>query len=128
MNQMFSAIIVLGIAYAIYKLFELFVRQKERIMIIEKMSNDDGVVNFPDVSKWFSSPTPKLGGLRLGLLLTGLGLGLVAAIIMNDFFVFNSRALSWQDKDILYFALMMVFGGIGLLLAYMIEQKSQKKG
>jgi MFS family permease len=127
MNQMFSAIIVLGIAYAIYKLFELFVRRKERMVIIEKMSSGECVVNFPDVSKWFSSPTPKLGGLRLGLLLIGLGLGLAMAIILNSFFAFNSRALSWQDKDILYFALMMLFGGLGLLVAYLIEQKNLKK-
>jgi len=128
MNQMFSAIIVLGIAYTIYKLFELFVRRKERMAIIEKMINGEGVVNFPDVSKWFSSPTPKVGGLRLGLLLIGLGLGLVTAIILNFFFVFNNNALSWQDKDILYFAMMMLFGGLGLLIAYLIEQKNLKKG
>ena len=128
MSQMFSAIIVLGIAYAIYKLFELFVRQKERMAIIEKMNNGDGVVNFPDVSKWFSSPTPKIGGLRFGLLLIGLGLGLGIAIFLNDFFVYNSRALSWQDKDSLYIAMMMLFGGAGLLISYLIEQKNQKKG
>jgi len=124
---MFSAVIVLGIAYAIYKLFELFVRRKERMAIVEKMINGDSVVNLPDVSKWFSPPTPKLGGLRLGLLLTGLGLGLCMAIILNSFFVFNNNALSWHDKDILYFAMMMLFGGLGLLIAYLIEQKNQKK-
>ena len=128
MNQMFSAIIVLGIAYTVYKLFELFVRKKERMAIIEKMVNSDGVMNFPDVSKWFSTPTPKVGGLRLGLLLTGLGLGLVMAVILTDFFAFNSRALSWRDKDVLYIALMMLFGGLGLMISYLIEQKNQKKG
>ena len=124
---MFVSIMVLGIAYAIYKLFELFARRKERMAIIEKMNNGDGVVNFPDVSKWFSSPTPKFGGLRLGLLLTGLGLGLCIAIILNSFFVFNSITLSWQDKDILYLAFMMLFGGLGLLVSYLIEQKNRKK-
>ena len=128
MSQMFGAINVLGIAYAIYKLVELFACKKERMIIIEKMCFGDGVVNLPDVNKWFSSPTPKLGGLRLGLLLTGLGLGLGIAVILNYFFVFNSVMLSGQDKDFLYIGLMMFFGGLGLLISYLIEQKNQKKG
>ena len=127
MSEMFVSITVLGIAYAVYKLFELYARRKERMLIIEKMNFSNGMAAPPDVTKWFSTPTPKVGGLRLGLLLTGLGLGLVTAVILTDLFVFNNRALSWKDKDVLYLALMMLFGGLGLLIAYLIEQKNQKK-
>jgi xanthine/uracil permease len=124
MGQMFGAIIVLGIAYTVYKLFELYARRQERMTMIEKMGFGDGTAVPPDFAKWFSPPPtlPTSWALRLGLLLTGLGLGLVTAVITNHCLEFLR-----YEKDILYVASMMLFGGLGLLIAYLIEQKNQKK-
>jgi len=130
MNQMMGAIIVLGIAYAIYKLVELFARRNERMIIIEKMSSGNGAVNFPDVTKWLSPPTQTSWALRLGLLFVGIGLGLGIAVIMNFYmgeFPQMNEYQSRQKWDILYFAFMAFFGGLGLLFAYLIEQKNRKK-
>ena len=130
-NDLFPAIMVLGIAYAIYKLFELYARRKERIMMIEKMSFSEGVINPPDVTKWFSTPIPKFGALRVGLLFVGIGLGLTIALIMNYCmgpFPNLSEYHSMANWGTLYFSLMMLFGGLGLVIAYLIEQKNQKKG
>ena len=69
------AIITLGI----YKLFELFVCKKERLMLIEKM----GDKYVPDVACM-----PKLYGnfsfsaLKLGCLLVGMGLGLLIGFVI----------------------------------------------
>jgi hypothetical protein len=120
---MFEAIIALGIAYGFYKLFELFVRRKERMAIIEKMSIGDGMITLPDVTKWFSSSMPTSWALRLGALLTGLGLGLSIAVIMNYCMQFQRN-----EQDVLYFASMLLFGGLGLVIAYLLEQKKQNKG
>jgi hypothetical protein len=122
MFQLFPAIIVLGITYGIYKLFELYVRRKERIMMIEKLSISESAVIPPDVSKYFSSPTPTSWALRLGLLLTGLGLGLSTAVIMNHFMDMER----YSRDELLYFAFMLLFGGLGLVIAYLIEQKQKK--
>jgi len=130
LNDLFQAIIVLGIAYTIFKLFELYARRKERIMMIEKMSFGDGMINPPDVTKWFSPPTPTSWALRLGLLLTGIGLGLVIAVVTNYFMSINIFLLKYPNSrfdDVLYFASMLLFGGIGLTIAYLIEQKNRKK-
>ena len=132
MELMFVTIITLGIAYAIYKLFELYARRKERILMIEKMSFGDGMVIPPDVSKWFSPPTqiPTSWALRLGLLLSGLGLGLGIAVIMNYCMGQFPQMNEYQSREhwnTLYVASMMLFGGLGLLIAYLIEQKNQKK-
>ena len=62
------------ITLGVYKLFELFVCKKERIMLIEKM-DERGLLPQMD--------TPKLRGssfsfsaLKIGCLLAGMGLGL----------------------------------------------------
>jgi hypothetical protein len=120
-HQLEAMVIVLGLAYATYKLVELFVRRRERMAIIEKMSLSDGAVIPPDITKWFTPPAPASWALRLGLLLSGLGLGLGVAVMMN----FNMGDL--PNGNALYFALMMLFGGAGLVVAYLIEQKNRKK-
>ena len=63
------------ITLGVYKLFELFVCKKERIMLIEKM-DERGLLPQMD--------TPKLRGssfsfsaLKIGCLLAGMGLGLL---------------------------------------------------
>jgi len=122
MNNLNATIIILGITYDIYKLFELFVRRKERMAMIEKMSFGDGVVMPPDVTLWLPRPAQTFGALRIGLLLIGIGLGLVIAIIMNSYMSIPNR--QWE---ILYFALMLLFGGLGLVVAYLMEQKNLKK-
>ena len=119
---MFDFIIPLGIAYIIYKVFELYVRRKERMAMIEKMSFGDGTVIPPDVTKLFSPSTPTSRALQHGFLITGLGLGLGIAFIMN-----HCMEIQHYEKEVLYFALMLLFGGLGLVIAYLIEQKNRKK-
>lgn len=119
-HNVMPAVIVLGIAYAIYKLVELFARRRERMAVIEKMSLGDGVIIPPDIAKWYA-PAPVAWGLRLGLLLTGLGLGLGLAVVMD--YCMNDL----PNGDVLYFALMLLFGGIGLVIAYLIEQKDRNR-
>ena len=130
MEIMFVTIIILGIAYAIFKLVELFARRNERMTIIEKMGFGDGIVNLPDLSKLFPTQTQTSWALRLGLLFTGLGLGLGIAVIMKYYMgPFPQMELHQSNNncEILNIGLMLFFGGLGLVIAYMIEQKNQKK-
>lgn len=131
MHHLFNTLIVLGITYGIYKVFELFVRRKERMVMIEKMSFSEGILAPPDVTKWFSPPIPTFGALRLGLLLAGLGLGLVIAVFMNSYLdwqnMINASKLPNRHGEFLYIALMLLFGGLGLVIAYLMEQKNRKK-
>ena len=114
------AIITLGI----YKLFELFVCKKERLMLIEKM----GDKYVPDVACM-----PKLYGnfsfsaLKLGCLLVGMGLGLLIGFV-----ICTSAIPGYLDKDretvsLVYGACVLSFGGIGLITAFIAELKLSKK-
>ncbi|MDR1089984.1 MAG: hypothetical protein LBL79_02820 [Prevotella sp.] len=128
-------IFVLGIiTLGIYKVFELFVRRNERISIIEKLSNVDPEtlkhrINFPvykdeSVGSW---------SIRIGLLLIGVGLGVVIATVVDistavpTYVNGATRWISMRSVDVLYPSCAAVFGGIGLVIAYFIEKKKDKK-
>lgn len=134
MNDLVPIFIMGFITLGIYKIFELFVRRNERISIIEKLSNVDPEtlkhrINFPmyrdeSVGSW---------SIRIGLLLIGVGLGVIIATIVD-----MSTALPVYDKgrmvydsmdtvDVLYPSCAAVFGGLGLVIAYFIEKKKDKK-
>lgn len=128
-------IFVMGIiTLGIYKIFELFVRRNERISIIEKLSNVDPEtlkhrINFPvykdeSVGSW---------SIRIGLLLIGVGLGVVIATIVDistaipSYYKGQLVYESLRSVDALYPSCAAVFGGIGLVIAYFIEKKKDKK-
>lgn len=81
----------------------------ERMAIIDKGLN-------PDLFKRESSTAPTL---RLALLFIGAGTGLL-------FGYFLDRA--WDMEEVAYFSMIFIFGGIGLGLAYLIEERKMKKG
>ena len=120
---------VLGIiTYGIYRLFELFVCKKERIMLIEKLSEND--LKFPkegtlDLSTLFHKSI-SFNALKIGLLLVGLGIGLLIGFIFN-IFNYNLLANDYELKSISYGAPLLLFGGIGLVIAFIIEAKMNAK-
>ncbi|MDR2935976.1 MAG: hypothetical protein LBU80_01350, partial [Rikenellaceae bacterium] len=82
---------VVGIvALGVYKLFELFVRKKERMMIVEKIdfSNSDG----KPIDVNIAGNPGKFPALRFGCLFAGIGLGLLIA-----FFIVSLYYPGWGD-------------------------------
>jgi len=65
--------------------------------------------------------------LKWGLLLVGAGIGLFLAYILDNFVLFNIRH-GFHDVDNanapIYFALIAIGGGTGLILSYKIERKN----
>jgi hypothetical protein len=57
--------------------------------------------------------------LKNGLLFIGAGLGLLLAIIIN-----NTFQLQEESATGIFFALIAIFGGFGLLSAYLYERKN----
>src|SRR4051812_478666 len=80
----------------------------ERMAIIDK-----GLA--PDIFKKESSSA---GTLRAALLLMGAGTGLL-------FGYFLDRA--WDMEEVAYFSMLFIFGGLGLGIAYIIEERKQAK-
>ncbi|WP_291529924.1 DUF6249 domain-containing protein [Bacteroides sp. UBA939] len=121
------AIITLGV----YKLFELFVCKKERLMLIERMGDKymSDAACMPKLMGTFSFST-----LKIGCLLIGMGLGLLVGFI-----ICTSSIPGYLDKEVnnwrfyrdivalIYGACVLVFGGIGLIVAFITELRFGKK-
>lgn len=110
--------IVFGV---IYKLFELFVKRKERMMLIEKM----GDKLTPEVFKngiFYLPSSFSFGGLRLGCLLLGLGLGLLVGYVIVCLTGPERRGYRVSETiSIIYGASVLLGGGLGLVVSYLIE-------
>jgi len=135
--QIIVPIALTGIVFfGVYKLFELFVRRKERSMFIEKAFNSPDGVNFESV-KNFSlglQSQSKYGALKTACLLVGLGIGLLVGFIIDytliDFSVSEQIRVINQISDmrgIIYGASILMCGGFGLLVAFILEMKFTKK-
>lgn len=58
------------------------------------------------------------GALRIALLLIGGGLGLLMGYFLDQAFYM---------EEVGYFSMLFIFGGIGLGVAYLIEEKKNRK-
>ena len=118
-----------------YKLFELFVCKKERLLIIEKMGEKftpDMLENKINLS---SVGNLSFSALKFGCLFVGLGLGLLVAYLIctttlegyaemsSDRFNGNLR----ETISVIYGACVLLFGGVGLLASFLVELKISKK-
>mgnify|MGYP003291207854 FL=1 len=118
-----------------YKLFELFVCKKERLLIIEKMGEKftpdmlEHKINFSSIGKFSST------ALKFGCLFMGLGLGLLVGYLictttlqgyaeMRADRLFNRNM--HDTISIIYGACILLFGGLGLLIAFLVELKINK--
>ena len=127
MMDFISIPLVVGIICAgIYGLFELFVRRKERLAIIEKISNNldasafEGKLGLPNYMSRFS-----FSALKVGCLLAGIGLGLLVGFFIN----LSLRNMYYQEHqftEMAFSSSVLLFGGIGLIVAFVIELKLNK--
>jgi hypothetical protein len=81
----------------------------ERMSIIEKGLD-------PGIFKRESATAPSL---RWALLMIGAGVGLLLGYFLDR---------AWDMEEVAYFSMIFIFGGIGLGLAYIVDEKKMKKG
>jgi cytochrome c oxidase subunit IV len=92
------------------------------MILLRKFTNDERMAMIE--KGWTLPPTEKskvnpASALRWGCLLVGVGLGI---------FIANFIASVKQDHEALYPALIMFFGGAGLLVSYFIQLKIDERG
>jgi len=129
--------LVIGIiTIGVYKLFELFVRKKERLSIIEKIGDkfDPSMIenkfSFPDKQTGGST----FGTLKIASLLLGVGLGLLIGFFISYYYyggmnVFENDAY-YRVREmvgVIYGASVLLFGGLGLMISFIVEIKYLKK-
>jgi len=124
----FTPVFIVGfVMLCVYKVFELFLRRNERVLLIEKLASlcDQ---NEEDKEKRLKLQLPFIAvsgsgswALRISLLLIGIGAGCLLAF----FFRLQYPEMSWDLISLSNFACISLFGGIGLLIAFFIEQKKK---
>ncbi|NDV96641.1 hypothetical protein D0T84_17230 [Dysgonomonas sp. 521] len=139
MDQIMAMVIVATATYGIYRLFELIVRRRERLAIIEKISEGIdpaalmGQLDLPNKNEKKYYGSVGSWAIRIGLLLIGVGLGVTIAAVIDLLAVAPSSAderAFYEFRNtlsILYPACAAIFGGVGLVIAYFIERKEYRK-
>lgn len=89
-----------------------YLESKENMSMIERGMN-------PAEHKRKRSQANPSQTLKNGLLFVGAGLGLLLAIVITNMFSLNE-----QSSTGIFFALIAIFGGAGLLGAYLYERKN----
>lgn len=136
MNALSNVAIVAVIFITCYKLLEVLIKRKERLNIIDKLSEVSKIDNsnvLDLLNGWGSNMrSGKFISLRIGCALMGIGLGiLVAFIFVRINFGFVNGSTDWYVRDIIssiYGASTMLFGGLALILCYIIERKEHERG
>ena len=121
MVPLVCGIFVLGF----YKLFELFICKKERLLIIEKMGEKFTPDMLEHKLNFSSIGNMSFSALKFGCLFMGFGLGLLAAFAIHynfEDFLFKK----WEIQTTVYGASVLLFGGLGLLKAFLIEVNINK--
>ena len=118
-----------------YKLFELFVCKKERLLIIEKMGEKFTPEMLGNKINLSSVGNVSFSALKFGCLFVGLGLGLLVAYLictttLEGYAEMSSNRFNGNLREtisVIYGACVLLFGGAGLLTSFLIELKISKK-
>jgi flagellar biosynthesis protein FliQ len=101
---------IFGVVYVHYS-----TRNKERMALIEKGADASLFNTGKEAIKWNFSWSKFT--LKLGMLAMGIAVGIMVAAIMAE-----SQIL---DEDALYPSMIFFFGGLSLVLFYLIDRKSK---
>jgi len=92
-----------------------YLSNKEKMAMIERGIN-------PGIGK--SAPKPYLS-LKFGLLLVGLGIGLLVALAaVRNMFGSDMTNAETSQAVAVYFGCLGIFGGLGLIVSFLIEKKA----
>jgi hypothetical protein len=98
-----SAAMIFGLRY---------LKNKENMSMIEKGLNPQQFVSQPKPYQY----------LKFALLLVGVGVGLLFAYLL-DLFVLPMGRYGHDGNPAIYFSMLGIFGGLGLVVSFLIEKK-----
>ncbi len=105
-----EAILIPATVFAtIYGIIYLSIRKKERMALLDRGLDP----------RSFEKDRTNFSSLKYGLLFTGIGLGLLIANIVVT--------MGTMEREAAYFSLVSLFGGIALIVDYILEVSITKK-
>lgn len=90
-------------------------KHRQRMAMIDK-GMDPGNLNEREVP---------MRGLRNGLFLVGIGLGLFFGYVMDQVMLANSPEMG-EDNSLPYFIMVLLFGGLALVAHHLIVRRKQQ--
>ena len=120
-----TAIVTLGI----YKFFELLICRRERREIIGKLEPGSLIDYLKLVPMGLrtgttmriapeTAPGIPAGALKIGSLLLGLGAGLLFGFMLTRV----TEIQSYETRSIVYGGSVLAFGGLGLIVSFIVER------
>ena len=129
MMDFISIPLVVGIiTLGVFRLFDLFVRKKERLSIIDKIGDkfDASMIQNKFTFPLISTGNSIFNTLKVACLLLGVGLGLLIGyvICLNSIAGYSTTELhhnAYEISGVVYGASVLLFGGLGLVVAFLVE-------
>ena len=109
MIELTPVLVLLVIFGFIYGVVHLGVRKKERMAMLERGAD-------PSV---FHDNRPGMAGIRYGLLLIGVAVGILLGNIIE--------ATTCLEAEVAYFSMIFFFGGLALVISYFLEKQQINK-
>src|SRR5688572_30225772 len=91
----------------------VYLKTRQNLAMIEKGMNPKEFANRPAPYK----------NLKWALLLIGAGIGLFLAYMLDTYALQQTRAIGQDENPAIYFSLIAIGGGLGLLGSYKMEKK-----
>lgn len=130
MVPLVTGIVTLGI----YKFFELLICRRERREIIGKLEPGSLIDYLKLVPMGLrtgttmriapeTAPGIPAGALKIGSLLLGLGAGLLFGFMLTRV----TEIQSYETRSIVYGGSVLVFGGLGLIVSFIVERALSRR-
>lgn len=116
-----------------YLIFELFARRRERLALIEKLTeirSEDLDKSRASIFTNYGLPSVRFSFLRVGMLILGVGLGIIVgftilALILGRPYL-DGDYNNYNLTSVVYGACICFFGGAMLVGSYFLEKALQK--
>jgi hypothetical protein len=108
MDNLIPIVLFLSIFASLY--VYLTTRNKERLALIEK-GGDPSIFKYRDATSGYAN-------FKYGLFFIGIALGIIAGYFLEE---------AGMDEGPAFFSMIFLFGGIGLVVSFLLQGRFEKK-